>query len=86
MTIGKRIADLRWEKGLTQSALGELLGVSNQAVSKWGEDGVRVRRIKAHAAEAVVDGPADGIVWFHRRISPFQSGFAGAWWPARDDG
>ena len=35
MTIGKTIAQLRRAKGLTQAELGEMLGVSNQAVSKW---------------------------------------------------
>lgn len=35
MSIGKNIANLRKEKGLTQRELGEMLGVSNQAVSKW---------------------------------------------------
>lgn len=32
---GKQIADLRKAKGLTQSELGERIGVSFQAVSKW---------------------------------------------------
>ena len=35
MSIGKNIARLRKEKGLTQAELGDILGVSNQAVSKW---------------------------------------------------
>lgn len=35
MSIGKNIAVYRKNKGLTQGELGELLGVSNQAVSKW---------------------------------------------------
>ncbi len=35
MSIGKNIAAFRKDKGLTQTELGELLGVSNQAVSKW---------------------------------------------------
>ena len=33
--IGKQIAYLRKEKGLTQNDLGDRLGVSFQAVSKW---------------------------------------------------
>lgn len=33
--IGKRIAQLRSLKGLTQTELGERIGVSFQAVSKW---------------------------------------------------
>ena len=35
MTLGQRIAALRKEKGLSQEGLGELVGVSRQAVSKW---------------------------------------------------
>ena len=35
MFIGENIARLRKEKGWTQAELGEKLGVSNQAVSKW---------------------------------------------------
>ena len=35
MSIGKNIAYYRRKKGFTQSELGEMLGVSNQAVSKW---------------------------------------------------
>lgn len=38
MTLGERIAALRKEKGLSQEALGELVGVSRQAVSKWESD------------------------------------------------
>ncbi len=37
-TIGKRIANLRKEKQLTQDHLAQLLGVSPQAVSKWEND------------------------------------------------
>ena len=38
MTIGKRIALLRKEKGLTQEELANTMGVSPQAVSKWEND------------------------------------------------
>lgn len=38
MTMGERIAALRKEKGLSQEALGELVGVTRQAVSKWESD------------------------------------------------
>lgn len=41
MTLGQRIQDLRKQKGLSQEALGEALGVSRQAVSKWeGDNGI----------------------------------------------
>jgi transcriptional regulator with XRE-family HTH domain len=38
MTIGKRIALLRKEKGLTQEELAQHMGISPQAVSKWEND------------------------------------------------
>ena len=34
-SVGNKIADLRKAKGLTQNELGERLGISFQAVSKW---------------------------------------------------
>ncbi len=37
-TLGKRIAALRKEKGLTQEAMAQLMDVSPQAVSKWEND------------------------------------------------
>lgn len=37
-TLGKRIAQYRKGKGLTQEQLAEQLGVSSQAVSKWEND------------------------------------------------
>lgn len=38
MTLGERITALRKEKGLSQEALGEAVGVTRQAVSKWESD------------------------------------------------
>lgn len=38
MTIGARIQDLRKAAGLSQEALGDLLGVSRQSISKWESD------------------------------------------------
>ena len=38
MTIGKRIAFFRKEKGLTQEELASHMGISPQAVSKWEND------------------------------------------------
>ena len=41
MTLGQRIQDNRKAMGLSQEALGEALGVSRQAVSKWeGDNGI----------------------------------------------
>ena len=38
MTVGKRIALLRRQKGLTQEELANHMGISPQAVSKWEND------------------------------------------------
>ena len=38
--IGQQIKKFRTEKGLTQEQLGELVGVTTQAVSKWERGGV----------------------------------------------
>ena len=35
MSIGKNIAHFRKNKGYTQEELGQKIGVTNQAVSKW---------------------------------------------------
>lgn len=41
MTLGQRIQELRKQRGLSQEGLGEALGVSRQAVSKWeGDNGI----------------------------------------------
>lgn len=39
MELGKTIAALRKERGMTQEQLGQALGVSGQAVSKWEKGG-----------------------------------------------
>ena len=38
MTLGKRIATFRKEKGITQEELAQMLDISGQAVSKWEND------------------------------------------------
>jgi len=39
LCIGKHIAELRKQKGITQETLAEVVGVSGQAVSKWESGG-----------------------------------------------
>ena len=43
-TLGTRIAELRKKEGLSQEELGEVLGVSRQAISKWESDAALSRR------------------------------------------
>ena len=38
MTLGEKIQELRRSHGLSQEGLGDLLGVSRQAISKWESD------------------------------------------------
>ena len=38
-TLGQRIAAQRKKLGLSQEALGDKMGVSRQAISKWESDG-----------------------------------------------
>ena len=44
MTIGQRIAERRKLLGISQEALGEQMGVSRQAISKWEADGAIDRK------------------------------------------
>lgn len=69
-SIGKTIANLRKEKGLTQSALAELLGVSNKTVSKW-ESGLgypeitqfpSLAKIFGVSVDYIMSSGEDGIV------------------------
>ena len=38
MTLGERLTALRKNRGMSQDALAETLGVSRQSVSKWETD------------------------------------------------
>lgn len=37
-SLGEKICELRKQKGLSQEALGDMIGVSRQAISKWELD------------------------------------------------
>ena len=59
MSIGKNIACFRKAKGWTQAELGEKIGVSNQAVSKWESEtsmpDVMLLPVLADAFECYID-------------------------------
>ena len=67
MTIGKRIALLRKEKGLTQEELASHMGVSPQAVSKWENDQTcpdisalpRLARLLGVTVDELLEGKAE---------------------------
>ena len=67
MTIGKRIALLRKEKGLTQEELANHMGVSPQAVSKWENDQTcpdisalpRLARLLGVSVDELLEGKAE---------------------------
>ena len=67
MTIGKRIALLRKEKGLTQEELATHMGVTPQAVSKWENDQTcpdisalpRLARLLGVSVDKLLEGKAE---------------------------
>lgn len=78
--LSQQIAALRRERGLTQEQLGQLVGVSAQAVSKWEKGGapdvellpvladrlgVTVDRLFGRASEASGDLGEQLFRWFH---------------------
>ena len=55
MSLGKRIAAARKAKGMSQTALAELLDVSTEAVSKWEQNVYRPGREKMARLESALD-------------------------------
>lgn len=66
--IGNFICELRQQKGWTQKELGELLGVTNKAVSKW-ETGAALPRVEYLQQLAVVLGCKQEELFLGRRIA-----------------
>ena len=73
-TIGKNIARLRKENGMTQEALAAKLGVSFQAVSRW-ENGVTTPDVDTLlAVAAIMDVSLDALAGYThtpRAVSPY---------------
>ena len=55
MELNERIASVRKAAGLTQEQLGELVGVSRQAVSKWENDQTSPDSLKMIRLAEVLD-------------------------------
>ena len=65
--IGNFIYELRREKGWTQKELGDLLGVTNKAVSKW-ETGAALPRVEYLRDLAAILGCTQEELFLGRRI------------------
>lgn len=62
MTTGERIARARRRKGMSQEKLGEMLGVSAQAVSNWERDESMPETEKLIALADALDFPVDSLL------------------------
>lgn len=51
--IGEQIKKYRTEKGITQEKLGQLIGVTTQAVSRWERGGMPDTAILPHLSDAL---------------------------------
>lgn len=72
-TFGNFICELRTEKGLSQSQLGALVGVSNTAVSKW-ENGKSIPSMKVLKALAgIFDVQVEELLNGKRRVQEMPS-------------
>lgn len=65
--IGNFICEMRQEKGLTQKELGELLGVTNKAVSKW-ENGAAMPRMEYLHDLSLILGVTEEEIFLGHRI------------------
>ena len=70
LRIGEKIANYRKAKGYTQEQLGELVGVSGQAVSKWENGGVPDTYLLP-AISKILDVSIDALFDIEKDISDF---------------
>lgn len=73
MTLGQRIAEQRKKLGLSQEALGERLGLSRQAVSKWEADAAVPEVDKLIALSKLFSVPVGWLLGVEEEISSAQS-------------
>lgn len=70
MTTGEKIAALRREHKLSQEALGEKLGLSRQAVSKWEADQAVPTMDNLMELSRLFGVPVDTLLRPRRRTAP----------------
>ncbi|MGM9593419.1 MAG: helix-turn-helix domain-containing protein [Candidatus Onthomonas sp.] len=73
MTLGQRIVEQRKKLGLSQEALGERLGLSRQAVSKWEADAAIPEVDKLIALSRLFSVPVGWLLGVEEEISSAQS-------------
>lgn len=70
MTTGEKIAALRKEQGMSQEALGEKLGLSRQAVSKWEADQAVPTMDNLMELSKLFDVPVDTLLRPDAELTP----------------
>jgi len=70
LKIGEKIAKYRKLKGYTQEQLGELVGVSGQAVSKWENGGVPDTYLLSNISK-VLEVSIDALFGMEKKISDY---------------
>lgn len=70
MTLGQRIAEQRKKLGLSQEALGERLGLSRQAVSKWEADAAVPEVDKLIALSKLFSVPVGWLLGVEEELAP----------------
>ena len=70
MTLGQRIQELRKQHNLSQEALGEKLGVSRQAISRWEMDGAVPEVDKLIAMSKLFDISLDELLGLKTSARP----------------
>ena len=70
-TLGSQIRKYRTEKGLTQEQLGELVGVTTQAVSKWERGGVPDAELLPNLSRAL-NVSIDALFGLEEQSAPYE--------------
>ncbi|MCA9796755.1 MAG: helix-turn-helix transcriptional regulator, partial [Candidatus Eremiobacteraeota bacterium] len=62
MSLGKTISKYRREKGLKQSEMAEILGVSQSYVARWETDRIKPRRATLEQIAATLEVPVEKLL------------------------